>query len=61
MKIYILVNDVVDDRYNLGVFTSKRKAETAKKTLLQNKKWYRSGDLSVEVWENGEHKEKEDF
>lgn len=56
-KVYLLMNEVIDDRFVVAVFSSLKKAEEAKEWLIANDTFYHKypEDLTIEFWElNGE-------
>lgn len=53
MKVYIIVADIIDDRHDLGIFSSKKKAEEALKKLITEDRLYKNfkEDLYIEAHE----------
>ena len=56
-KVYALEGGCITDRHVLGIFSSEKKAEAAKKWLIENDTYYKydPDDLEIQVFElNGE-------
>lgn len=56
-KAYVLNGGCIGDRYVVGVFSSKKKAEAAREWIIQNDTYYKSNpdELDIDVFEmNGE-------
>ena len=56
-NLYVLNGGCIGDRYVVGVFSSKKKAEAAMEWIIQNDTYYKSNpdELDIDVFEmNGE-------
>lgn len=56
-KVYVLNGGCIGDRYVVGVFSSKKKAQEAREWIIQNDTYYKSNsdELDIDVFEmNGE-------
>ena len=56
-KVYVLNGGCIGDRYVVGVFSSKKKAQEAREQIIQNDTYYKSNpdELDIDVFEmNGE-------
>lgn len=56
-KVYVLNGGCIGDRYVVGVFSSKKKAEAAREWIIQNDTYYNSNpdELDIDAFEmNGE-------
>lgn len=53
MRIYIIVADFLDDRHNVGIFTSRKRAEKALEEITTTNKLYKQfkEDLYIEAYE----------
>lgn len=53
MKIYIIIADFIDDRHNVGIYSSKKRAEEALEEILKTDKLYShfKEDLYIECYE----------
>lgn len=57
-KVYVLIGGCIDDKHVLGVFSSVKKIEQARKTLIKLDKYYQEfpDDLEIETFcLNGEN------
>lgn len=52
-KVYVLNGGCIGDRYVIGVFSSKKKAEAAREYIIQNDIYYKSNpdELDIDVFE----------
>lgn len=52
-NIYVLVGGCIGDRYVVGVFSSKKKAEEAKKKIIQSDNYYNKypNDLDIDIFQ----------
>lgn len=56
-KVYVLNGGCIGDRYVVGVFSSKKKAQEAREWIIENDTYYKSNsdELDIDVFEmNGE-------